>query len=76
MNSSVTWLMIWLRLTCQMLALSLLIQPQVAILDFFACNLLVLNLTTYFGTNLKEHFSDGLYEQLSFKYFPILHMSF
>jgi hypothetical protein len=31
----------------------------------------LLNLTTYFGTNLKKHCSDGQYEQLFFKYFPI-----
>jgi hypothetical protein len=31
----------------------------------------LLNLTTYFGTNLEKHCSDGQYEELFFKYFPI-----
>jgi hypothetical protein len=31
----------------------------------------LLNLTTYFGKNFKKHCSDGQYEQLCFKYFPI-----
>jgi hypothetical protein len=31
----------------------------------------LLNLATYFGTNLKKLHSDGQYEQLFFKYFPI-----
>jgi hypothetical protein len=31
----------------------------------------LLNLTTYFGTNLNKHCSGKWYEQLFFKYFPI-----
>jgi hypothetical protein len=44
-------------------------NPRVTILDFWQCRLL--NLTTYFGKNLKKHCSAGYNEQLFFKYFPI-----